>query len=91
MAQVWEKVIIANILCGKYNVYSDLGLCCIKIIILYCNSVCSTFLSPQRLSASWSSHHGLVVTNLTSISEDLGLIPGLGQWVKDPVLPGAVV
>ena len=39
----------------------------------------------------WSSHHGLAVTNLTSIHEDSGLNPGLAQRVKDLVLPQAVV
>ena len=34
-----------------------------------------------------SSYGGSVVTSPTSMHEDSGSIPGLAQWVKDPVLP----
>ena len=43
-----------------------------------------TSLENTQLS---SSHHGSAVTNLTSIYDGAGLIPGLAQWVKDPALP----
>ena len=40
---------------------------------------------------SGSSHCGSAVTNPTSIHRDADSVPSLNQWVKDPVLPQAVI
>ena len=39
------------------------------------------------LTEAWSSHHGSVDRNLTSIHKDSGSTPGLAQWGKEMVLP----
>ena len=44
-----------------------------------------------KFITTWSSHHGSVVVKPTSVHEDVGLIPDLAQWVKDPALLWAVV
>ena len=45
----------------------------------------------KEFNNCWSSHYGSAVTNLTSIHEDSGLIPGFARWVRDPALRWAVV
>ena len=43
-------------------------------------------IKTEIIIAPWSSCRGSAVKNVTSIHEDIGLIPGLAQWVKDLVL-----
>ena len=45
----------------------------------------------SKVTKLGSSRCGTVEENLTSIHKDVGLIPGLAQWVGDLVLLGAVV
>ena len=45
-----------------------------------------SWLSRLRTQHCGSSHCGAVETNLTSIHEDAGSIPGLTQWVGDLAL-----
>ena len=51
---------------------------------------CHEWQKTKNNNGLGSSHCGAVEMNLTSIHEDVVLIPGLAQWVKDPGLLWAV-
>ena len=62
----------------------------IKFLHHYQQQTCA-LVARLKKSKSRSSHSGSAVTKLTSIHEDLGSIPGLVQWAKDPMLLEAVM
>ena len=91
----------SSLLCKFRGTFSlqDLGTCTFPILPHGFRSLLTNhFLTEDfpnhlklKFQSLWSSHSGSVVMDPTSIHEDMGSIPGLAHWVKDPAFLWAVV
>ena len=59
-------------------------------VLIPADSLCATETSLFKHGASGVPSVAQGVKNLTSIHGDVGLIPGLAQWIKDLPLPQAM-
>ena len=58
----------------------------IKELSMYLKCLLRLCIAWIKNSQDWSSHCGSAETNLTSVHENAGSVPGLAWWVKDLAL-----
>ena len=68
---LWKDLYIINVITNNLQSFFKNKLPFLKTYFINCHL--------QEQKNHGSSHHGSVQTNLTSIHEDAGLIPGLAQ------------
>ena len=82
---VWPGAQVFSVICQISSIGHIRSLCYF-ISILETTLRRVSFVFYQKNFFFQSSHCGTAETNLTSILEDVGSIPGLAQWVGDPEL-----